>query len=393
MDRKTLETENQELKRTLRLTANKVEHNEAVLKRFFDVELKLLACNRLCELLDLVLNHFRSTFRLSAVSLILFDPEQIALDLLEDFPVKDFSRVRLEPDQRLLNQLYPDMQLRAGELPDDVRKTIFPDNPYILSSAMLPLVRQNCLIGSLHLGAQDIHRYTVDYRYDYLAHLASVISVCIENCINQENLHRLSVIDMLTNVYNRRAFDQEIVREINRANRTSEPLSCLFIDLDFFKQVNDTYGHQTGDRVLRTVGQLMKQQLRKTDFTARYGGEEFSILLPGCAEDQAKGVAENLRQQIATHIFRSTEGEPFRMTTSLGYSTYQPPADNGEPPSVKMQKKQADRLIRFADEALYDAKESGRNRICFRPFLLVPAQEAQKPKPQPAQAAISRINS
>lgn len=364
MDRKTLELENQDLKRALKLTARKVEYNESVLRRFFDTELNLLACNRLIELVKLLVEDFKSEFKLSSVSLVLFDPEQIAADLLEDLPEPYRKRIKLEPDQRLLKQLYPEGKLIAGDLDTELKKRIFPESPYILSAALLPLIRQNCLIGSLHLGADDLHRYTVDYQYDYLEHLASVISVCVENCIIQENLHRLSVIDMLTNVFNRRAFDQEIVKEIARANREDEPLSCILIDLDYFKKVNDTYGHQTGDRVLRTLGNLLKQQLRKTDLVARYGGEEFALLLPGCASEQALGVAQNIRSQISKQIFRSLEGTPFRMTASLGYTTFQPVQTHCD----INQRKQAELMVRFADEALYEAKNEGRDRIYCRPF-------------------------
>ena len=116
MDKKELDAENIELKRALRLTAKKIEHNEKILNHFFDVELRLLACHKLSELLDLLLNHFKEIFRLSAVSIILFDPEQIALDLLEDIPDQNRRQIRLEPDQRLLRQLYPDLELQAGEV-------------------------------------------------------------------------------------------------------------------------------------------------------------------------------------------------------------------------------------------------------------------------------------
>ncbi len=365
MDRRRIvETENTELKRTLRLTAKKIEHNEATLKRFFDVELRLLACNRLAELLDLLLNDFKTTFKLSDVRLVLFDPEHITQELLENF-LSDHSRqIQLEPDQRFLKQLYPDKKLLAGEINSEDRKTLFPNNPYILSAALLPLVRQECLIGSLHLGAQDIHRYTVDYRYDYLEHLASVIAVCIENCINQENLQRLSTFDMLTNVHNRRAFDQDILKEVNRANRNHAPLSCLFIDLDYFKSINDTHGHQTGDRVLKTIGLLLKNILRKTDLIARYGGEEFAILLPGCAEAQAQQVAENLRKQVASEIFRSLEGTPFRISTSIGFSTFYP-EQHQNPSDLK---EESERLVRISDEALYQAKHEGRNCIRYKSY-------------------------
>lgn len=365
MDRRRIvETENTELKRTLRLTAKKIEHNEATLKRFFDVELRLLACNRLAELLDLLLNDFKTTFKLSDVRLVLFDPEHITRELLENFLSDHSSHIQLEPDQRFLKQLYPAKKLLAGEINSEDRKTLFPNNPYILSAALLPLVRQECLIGSLHLGAQDIHRYTVDYRYDYLEHLASVIAVCIENCINQENLQRLSTFDMLTNVHNRRAFDQDILKEVNRANRNNAPLSCLFIDLDYFKAINDTHGHQTGDRVLKTIGLLLKNILRKTDLIARYGGEEFAILLPGCADAQAQQVAENLRKQVASEIFRSLEGTPFRISTSIGFSTFYP-EQHQNPPDLK---EESERLVMISDEALYQAKHDGRNCIRYKSY-------------------------
>lgn len=364
MDRKLLELENAELKRQRRIDLIQAEQNETLLNQFFEVELELLACNRLCALVDILLNKFRDTFRLSSVTLFLFDPEHIAADLLSELGHQERKRVYFQPDLRLLRQLHPHEQLAFGEVDNDIRKIVFPDHPYILSAARMPLVRQNCLIGCLNLGSQDIARYTADIRYTYLSHLMSVIAVCIENCMTREHLHRISIIDMLTSVHNRRAFDKEILREVARANRVGEPLSCLFIDIDHFKKINDVYGHQTGDRVLRTLGKLLKGTLRKTDFVARYGGEEFSILLPSCAEEQAMMVAENLRTQLAKEILRSVEGAPFRITASIGCASYQPLMTL----SPKDHQQHAHVLLRTADEALYQAKHAGRNRTQSKPL-------------------------
>ncbi|WP_415897962.1 DUF484 family protein [Neptuniibacter sp. QD57_21] len=360
-----LEKENQELKRTLRLMLSKAERNESVLNSFFDVEIRLLSCARLSELLDLMLIEFKDLFKLSNVNLILFDPEHAARTLLDDYvPPPPGNTLQFVQSQRLLKSLYPNQKLIVGAPSEAVRREAFPvaDNP-IESCALLPLIRQNCLIGSLHLGSADASRYTQHVRYDYIQHLASVISVCIENCINQENLHRLSSIDMLTKVHNRRSFDQEIVRELSRASRANHSLACLFMDLDHFKVVNDTYGHQTGDRVLRTVGLFLGKQLRKTDIIARYGGEEFAVLLPNCDKARAMEIADTLRQKLSRLIFRDENAKPFRMTTSVGVSLCTP----ANYPKESLNNI-AYQLIQSADKAVYESKHNGRDQVSFTQF-------------------------
>lgn len=365
MSNSSLERENQELKRTLRLMLSKAERNESILNSFFEVELRLLSCTRLSELLDLILIEFKEYFRLSNVNLILFDPEHAARSLLENYvPPTPGNTLRFVQSQRLLKSIYPNEKMIVGTPSEELSREAFPVSESKVSScALLPLIRQNCIIGSLHLGSNDVSRYTEHVRYDYIQHLSSVISVCIENCINQENLKRLSSIDMLTKVHNRRSFEQEIVRELSRASRGAYPLTCLFLDLDHFKTVNDTYGHQTGDRVLRTVGMFLNKQLRKTDFISRYGGEEFAILLPNCDHNRATGVAETLRQKLSKLIFRNEDGQPFRMTTSIGISLCMP---------SQYTKTNLDdiayKLIQTADTAVYQSKHNGRDQISFLPF-------------------------
>lgn len=380
MGQSSLEKENQELKRTLRLMISKAEKNESVLNSFFEVELRLLSCGRLSELLDLILIDFKEFFRLSSVNLILFDPEHAARSLLDDYiPPAPGNTLRFVQSQRLLKSIYPNQKMIVGAPSTPLRSEAFPvTDSAIESCALLPLIRQNCLIGSLHLGSSDASRYTEHVRYDYIQHLASVVSVCIENCINQENLHRLSSIDMLTKVHNRRSFDQEIVRELSRASRSAHPLSCLFLDLDHFKTVNDTYGHQTGDRVLRTVGLFLNKQLRKTDIIARYGGEEFAILLPNCDKDRALEIAETLRHKLSKLIFRGEESQPFRMTTSVGVSLCHP-----EKYTALKLDDIAYQLIQSADKAVYTSKHNGRDQVSFASF----------PELSPRETNLSSISS
>lgn len=359
MNQQSLERENRELKRSIRLMTTKAERNDAIIKSFFEMELRLLACTRLADLLDLILLEFREYFRLDAVQLLLFDPEQAARSLLEDYvPPPVPNCLRFVDNQRLLKTIYPQQKLIAGHLDDEIKRLAFTEQHYILSSALLPLVRHNCLIGGLHLGSSDPTRFSSALLYDYINHFASVISICIENCINYENMKRMSIIDMLTKVHNRRAFETELHKEIARASRGCYPLSCLFMDLDYFKLVNDRFGHITGDKVLRTVGNFLKQQQRKSDLIARYGGEEFAILLPDCNTAEALKVADNLREQFSNLIFRTEQGQGFRMTTSIGVATCCP-----DQYSPQVMEKLGYNLIAAADSAVYRSKAEGRDRV------------------------------
>jgi len=224
-------------------------------------------------------------------------------------------------------------------------------------------VRQNCIIGSLHLGSYDPSRYNPNVAIDYISHLSSIIAVCIENCISQETLLRVSMIDVLTQVHNRRAFNAELSKELSRACRSQHPLSCLFIDLDHFKQINDNYGHPTGDRVLRGSAQTIKEQLRKTDFIARFGGEEFAILLPGCEKPQALQIAANILQAIKRQQFRADDDREFGITLSIGATTC--PTQQIVPCGLS---DLADLLVASADKGVYQAKAQGRDQVCFSPF-------------------------
>ncbi len=366
------EKENRSLKRTLHVLISKAERNQDILRTFQEIELRLLSCNRLADLMDMLLINLKEYFRLDAISLVLFDPEHAARNLMEEYALPSGQQVlRFTEEYQQLKQLYPKPDRPLLISPDDpVREFAFPGHLHISSCALLPLVRQGVIIGSLHLGSNDSQRYNQNIATDYIGHLASVISVCIENCISQETLRRLSIIDMLTKVNNRRSFDQEILRELSRASRNNYPLSCLFVDIDHFKKINDNYGHQTGDRVLAQTAQAIRKQLRKTDFIARYGGEEFAVLLPACDNSRAVQVAEAIRNRVRGISFRSDEDLPFRLTLSIGISTTEPEAK----PDTNLVG-HAHQLIGCADKAVYQAKSMGRDRVVYMPVNHIRQQQ------------------
>lgn len=162
----------------------------------------------------------------------------------------------------------------------------------------------------------------------------------------EEKLQRLSTTDPLTGAYNRRMFMDMLSREMTRSGRYGEPFSLLMFDLDHFKKVNDTYGHDVGDRVLVDVVQLSMELVRQSDILARWGGEEFMVLLPQANPEMALALGERLRERISEHEFTGVG----RLTVSIGVAHQQ-------------QLDTIDTLLKRVDAALYRAKETGRNRV------------------------------
>ena len=157
--------------------------------------------------------------------------------------------------------------------------------------------------------------------------------------------------DKLTGLYNRRFGMQRLQEEFGRAQRTGDPVGVLMFDLDHFKSINDSYGHLTGDRVLRAVADCARSAVRQGDVLLRYGGEEFLVVLPGAGRDDVQEVAERIRR-IVGDIEESAQGNVVRVTVSLGGCSF--PATSAEDPTA---------LIAVADQALYAAKAGGRDRV------------------------------
>ena len=166
-----------------------------------------------------------------------------------------------------------------------------------------------------------------------------------------ELLQRLAITDSLTDLSNRRNLMNCLRKEFVRSTRLGTPLSLIMIDLDHFKRVNDTYGHQAGDKVLVAVAQLLSENVRPYDIAARYGGEEFSLLLPETDGETAEKIAERLRGEIVNLGF---EGELLKHSSTASFGVASCPARSIH---------SAEDLIREADEALYRAKDQGRNRV------------------------------
>jgi diguanylate cyclase (GGDEF)-like protein len=166
-----------------------------------------------------------------------------------------------------------------------------------------------------------------------------------------EEIYRMTIVDGLTQIHNKRALFEALEKELMRARRYERDLSLLMFDIDFFKRINDQYGHLAGDHVLRELARIVQERIRREEVFARYGGEEFVILLPETPLPGAAALAESLRARVANHSF-VFQGERIPVTVSIGTALL------GENDKV------AADLIQRADEKLYEAKRGGRNRVC-----------------------------
>jgi diguanylate cyclase (GGDEF)-like protein len=361
MDIRQLQQKNQQLERMLNTAVNEAKLNEDVLKRFIDIEVKMLGCTKLTELISLLLTDFKTTFKLNIVTIFLHNKDDLAAPLLSALDKNIAQHLTIFEDSHEISTLFPQKKFIAGEIERPLRKLIFPNNPFVLSSVILPLKNKGQIIGSLHLGSKELNRYHSEYRYDYLERMSALLAVCIENCIIRENLDYLSSTDTLTKTFNRHSFDIEINKAIQRASRHKNCLSLLFLDIDHFKQVNDKYGHPIGDAVLKLFANVLKSQIRNTDFLARFGGEEFAILLPDCSLKQAEQIANNIRSKIEQQLFTVTGKATLSITTSVGVSCH-----NTSGLSDNNFEALSHNLLQSADDALYQAKHSGRNKVIYK---------------------------
>ena len=226
-------------------------------------------------------------------------------------------------------------------------KVSLPDMHSVL---VLPLVVREDVIGTLALAAHRAHAFGDSVR-PTLQVLANQLSVALSNARAVARLEAMATTDGLTGCLNKRAFTTELENKLRSAERFKKKLSLLVTDIDHFKNVNDTYGHATGDVVIKELGAILLRMKRDTDKVARFGGEEFCILCEETDTEGAHQLAERIRQELEKTVFPTELGK-LKVTGSIGVATY--PRDASS----------AAGLFEITDKALYAAKRGGRNRVC-----------------------------
>ena len=350
------------LQRNMRVLLDEARRNEDKYQRFQSLELLLLGSHNLSELIRMVIMQYPQDFELDAISLVLDDPHHEIRTILEDEGVElnKFPQLKFNEHNNVIqSDLFTNQLPELGPYKTNLHSKLFSShNKSINSIARLPLIRQGRIIGSLNLGSHDDKRYINGTATELLQRLSAIITICLENTLNLERLKRTGLTDALTSLNNRRFFDQRIIEEIERSRRNSQPLSCLFIDIDFFKRINDEYGHTAGDKVLQQIAKLLDSHMRRSDVLSRFGGEEFAILLCNTAADSAEETAERLRSAVESNKMLTSDKTELNLTISIGVAT----AYSAH--SVLNIEQQSERLLKSADEALYDAKQQGRNKVC-----------------------------
>ncbi|WP_051911523.1 GGDEF domain-containing protein [Methylomicrobium agile] len=354
-----------------------IRKGSSMLKDFQTFEMRLFDQSSLGEMIRYILDSAKADFDLDQVTLCLLDESGELSQLLaeESFDPAHHRRLTLLCDKGLFSVKFGYVlhSYLGSFVQEHFGHFFVSDDIPLAHIAIIPLYQRGEYLGTLNLGSSRPGRFFGSITDDFLAHLSMVVGICLENRLNIETIRRTSYVDTLTGVNNRRFLEQRIGEEVARCQRNSDPLTCLFLDIDHFKSVNDKYGHLAGDSVLSIVAKAIKNQLRNNDVLARYGGEEFVVLLSNIDQSTGCEIAERIRRNVQSLKITFSE-ITIPVTLSIGLATYR--SDRRDPLTIA---EAASCLINTADSALYQAKNNGRNRIEYhdiprdRPFALLKA--------------------
>jgi diguanylate cyclase (GGDEF)-like protein len=254
--------------------------------------------------------------------------------------------------ETILGRAFGGGLVQEAEVPHGSPSALWVRDPDDLRShAGIPLRTGDSIFGVLATGSSTLRELTPP-ELERLQVISNQASLALQNALLHEELERLSVTDRLTELYNHGYFQQRLEEELGRAARFGHTLALIMIDIDDFKDFNDTYGHPRGDRVLHLVSDAIRANLREMDVAARYGGEEFVVVLPETDAEGAYAVAERIRAGVEQLPFSTAEGAaPVHKTISVGVAAY--------PAHAKVQGK----FIEAADKAMYAAKHAGKNKV------------------------------
>jgi two-component system cell cycle response regulator len=339
---------------------DEVARNDDKMRRTQQRELDLLQAGDLDSLLTVLVGGLRASYGLEYVSIVICDPGHDIRHLLiaAGKPPESYANILITESLTGLAPQYIALHTPwLGSFAACDHQIICPNADGLKSIAMIPLKHRGKLLGSINLCSRDASRFTRDHASDFLEHLGVIASFCIENAVNRARLLRSGFTDVLTGWNNRRYLSVRLGEELARARRDRTGIVCLMLDVDYFKQVNDTWGHPAGDAVLREIAQRIEAQVRASDVAARYGGEEFVVLLPNTLVESAMLLAERIRNAISITPFELPNGKTVTVTVSIGISEVHPGPDDEDLKTL------GDSLVARADVALYAAKSAGRDRV------------------------------
>lgn len=323
---------------------------------FHDVAKTLTSSLELDSILQTIMEKMAEYFRPDTWSLLMVDEEhdELYFAIAVGSAAEALKNVRLKVGEGI-----------AGYVAKHGEKVVVPDvmkDPRFAkridemtkletqSIICVPLRSRLRVLGVIQLVNVDMNHFG-DQESFFLQSLCDYAAIAIENARAVERIQELTITDDCTGLYNARHLYKTLETEVYRSARFNYEFTVVFIDLDHFKQVNDTHGHLVGSKLLSEIGYLIKAQLRLIDYAFRYGGDEFVVLLPQTGKDQALVVAKRLRDSLRTSMFCKDEGLNINVRASMGVATY--PHDAKTPHDV----------IRQADEMMYLVKNTSRDNI------------------------------
>lgn len=339
---------------------NKVVDLEKKIKElsvFHEVGKALTSTLDLNQVLETIMEKVSSFFRPDTWSLLLVDEDtgELYFEIATGESAEVLKKVRLKPGEGIAGWVVQRGEpLLVPNVEEDERFAARMDQLtkiHTRSVVCVPIRGREKVLGAI-----ELINYVAELRLDEddlfrLQALADYAAIAIENARYVQRIHELTITDDCTKLYNSRYLHAVLEAEVYRSMRYQYEFSLIFIDLDYFKQVNDQYGHLAGSKLLNQLGQLIKGHLRLIDFGFRYGGDEFVVLLPQTPKRSAINVARRLHQIIGGHTFLKEEGYNVKITASLGVASFPDDAQD------------KDQLIRLADEAMYLVKNTARNHI------------------------------
>jgi two-component system cell cycle response regulator len=344
----------------LKALTDQVEENTRILKQSQLRELQLLQAEDLASLFREMTAGLAHSYRLQTVTVVLSDPDHDIRHLLLASGKRPRDLDALQLVESLTGRAPQYIALPRpwlGPYRASDHQLLFPASGTLKSIAMIPLMFRGKLLGSINFGSEDASRFTRQHATDFFAHLGVISSFALENAINRARLLRSGFTDVLTGWHNRRYLQVRMNEELARAKRENSELTCLMIDIDHFKSINDSHGHSAGDLVLREIAQRIESEVRVSDVSARFGGEEFVVLLPATNASAGASLAERIRNAVRASRYDLGNGKTAQITASIGVSSVAPAHDDDDLKTI------GESLIARADVALYDAKAAGRNQV------------------------------